>query len=268
VKTLAITNQKGGCGKTATAINLAVAWAEFGQRTLLIDMDPQAHATIGLGLNPGDLRLTVYDVLVQQSAWRDILKTPQEVQRLDFAPSCAKLGDAEVQLYSLLGKEMILSELLRAVQDQYDLCVIDSPPGWGVLTENALVASTDVIVPVQTHYLALQGIPHFLERVHALRQRFHPCLIEILGLLLTFYDERTSISKQIDAGLRDQFGDLVFNTVIHAASALAKAPAQGESVVTSIPLSRCAIEYGDLARECLARLQGDPDLDSGVSRVA
>jgi len=265
---VAIINQKGGCGKTTTAVNLAVAWAALGHRTLFVDLDPQAHATIGLGLNPNDLHLTMYDVLVQQHAWCDILKTPREIQHLDFAPSCAKLSDAEVDLYSLMGKEMILSELLRAVQGQYDLCIIDSPPGWGLLTENALVASTDLIVPVQTHYLALQGIPHFIERVHTLCQRFHPCLTEILGLLLTFYDERTSVSKQIATDVRDQFNDLAFETVIHTASALAKAPAEGESVLTSTPESRCAIEYRDLARECLARLESDPDLDSGVSRVA
>ena len=145
VRTVAIINQKGGCGKITTAINLAVAWAELGHRTLLIDFDPQADATTGLGLNPDDLAFTMYDVLVHQHTWQDVLKTPQEIQQLDFAPSCAKLAEAEVELYCLLGKELILSELLRTLASQYELCIIDCPPGRGVLTENALVASTDVI---------------------------------------------------------------------------------------------------------------------------
>jgi len=239
----------------------------LGRRTLLVDLDPQAHATIALGLNPDDLDLTVGNVLTQQHAWADILKTPRELQQLDFAPSCARLRDAEVEIQSLLGKEMILSELLRAVQGPYELCVIDAPAGWGLLTENALVASTDLIVPVQTHYLGLKGIHYFLERVHDLRQRFHSCLPKILGLLLTYYDERTSLSRQIAAHVRDQFNGLVFETVIHTANALAKAAAQGESVLSSIPESRCAIEYGDLAQECLARLEGDSEPEFGRSHI-
>jgi len=232
-----------------------VAWAEQGHKTLLIDFDPQAHATIGLGLNPDDLPFTMYDVLAYQHTWCDVLKTPQEIQQLDFAPSCAKLAEAEVELYCVLGKELILSELLRAAASQYEMCIIDCPPGRGVLTENALVASTDVIVPVQTHYLAMQGVPRFIEHVRALRQRFHPSLMEILGLVLTFYDGRSSVSQRIAAGARALFGDLVCETVIHTASALAKAPAQGESVLTCSPQSRAATEYRGLALECLARLE-------------
>lgn len=259
----AITNQKGGCGKTTTAINLAVAWAELGHRTLLIDLDPQAHATIGLGLDPENLSLTMYEVLVQQHCWREVLQTPREIECLDFAPSCAKLIHAEQWLHTILGKELVLSELLRTLTDRYDLCIIDSPPGWGVLAENALLASTDVIVPVQTQYLGLQGSARFIERVHALRQRFSPCLTELLGLLLTFYDERSSVSKQTDAAARALFGNLTLKTVIHTASALALAPKSGESVLTCAPHSRSAAEYRELGLECLARLGRPPHLNSG-----
>ena len=251
MKTIATVNQKGGCGKTTTAINASAALAEMGKRVLLIDFDPQAHATIGLGRDPNSFPRTVYDVLAKPGVGLADVAVRTGVDRLDLAPCNVLLASAELELAGTPGKELLLARGLRDVRDAYDLCVIDCPPSLGVLTLNALVASTDIVVPVQVHYYALEGLRRLLDTVAIIRQRFHPCSMENIGLLLTFVEERTTFSRQVQQQLREIFGDLVFDTVIHRNVRLAEAPSAGEAVLQYAPQSKAAADYRALAAEIL-----------------
>ena len=260
MRTIAIANQKGGCGKTTTAVNLAAAFAEKNDKVLLVDLDPQGHSTLGFGYDPENLNKTVYHALInaQISIPKVILST--NVPHLDLAPSNILLSGAELELASVLGREFVLSEQLRIINSEYDLCVIDCPPSVGLLTLNALVASTDVIVPVQVHYYAMEGLKQLLETADIIRVNFHPCTVKILGLLLTFVENRTLFSKQIQGQMREFFGDLVFETVIHRTVRLAEAPSSGQPVLTYAPQSRGAAEYRALVDEII-RGKDKPVLD-------
>ncbi len=251
MRTIAIANQKGGCGKTTTSVNLAAAFAHKGKRTLLIDLDPQGHATIGFGYTPDAMETTVYHVLTDPrlATRKAILET--NINRLDLLPSNILLSGAEIELNDALGKELILGEKIRMIDDQYDFCVIDCPPSIGLLTLNALVASTDVLVPVQIHYYAMEGLRQLFKTADIIRTNFCPCDVTILGLLLTFVENRTVFSKQIQKQLREYFGELVFDTVIHRTVRLAEAPSAGESVITYAPDCKGAKQYNALADEII-----------------
>jgi chromosome partitioning protein len=251
MRTIAMVNQKGGCGKTTTAVNAAAALAELGKRVLLIDLDPQAHATIGLGYDPDSFGHTIYDVLTNSNGTLSSVVAHTRVERLDLAPANVMLASTELELGRMSGRQLLLSDSLRAASEMYDLCVIDCPPSLGVLTFNGLVASTDVVVPVQVHYYALEGLKRLLETARIIRERFHPESMESIGLLLTFVEERSTFSRQIQQELRDIFGDLVFDAVIHRNVRLAEAPSAGESVLTYAPRSRGAADYRALACEIL-----------------
>lgn len=251
MNTIAIVNQKGGCGKTTTAINTSAALAQTGKRVLLIDLDPQAHATLGLGLDPNSFSRTVYDVLTKSDTELSEVAVRTGGDRLDLAPCNVLLAGAELELASVPGKELLLARGLRGVRDAYDFCVIDCPPALGILTLNALITSTDIIVPVQVQYYALEGLRRLLETVNIIRRRFHPCSVENIHLLLTFVEERTTFSRQVQQQLREIFGDLVFDTVIHRNVRLAEAPSAGEPVLCYAPQSKAAADYRALAAEIL-----------------
>jgi chromosome partitioning protein len=251
VKTIAMVNQKGGCGKTTTAVNTAAALAEMGKRVLLIDLDPQAHATIGLGLDPNSFPRTIYDVLTKPRTGIADVAVCTRINRLHLVPCNVLLASAEMELAGTPGKELLLARGLRDVRDSYDICVIDCPPALGVLTLNALVCSTDIIVPVQVHYYALEGLRRLLATVSFFRLRLHPFSMESIGLLLTFVEERTTFSRQVQQQLREIFGDLVFSTVIHRNVRLAEAPSAGEPVLTYAAQSKGAADYRALAAEIL-----------------
>jgi len=251
MRTIAIANQKGGCGKTTTAVNVAVSLAEKGKRTLIVDFDPQGHSSIGLGQDVDNLPETIYDAITkpQIPISKVILSTKFEC--LDLAPSNVLLSGAEIELVSMVGREFVLTKELKTVKDKYDVCVIDCPPSLNLLTLNALVASTDIIVPVQVHYYAMEGLKQLFETVNIIKEHLRSCNVKILGLLLTFVDKTTLLSKQTEKQMREYFGDLVFETVIHRCVRLAEAPSTGEPILTYAPQSRSAAEYMALAEEII-----------------
>ena len=254
MRTIAVANQKGGCGKTTTAVNLAAALATRGHKVLLVDLDPQGNATLGLGFKPGRLTTTIYDAMTRPDVPLTDILLPTKVRQLHLAPSNVLLAGAELDLRGVLGKELVLGELLRRVERGYDFCIIDCSPSLGILSVNALVASTEVLAPVQVHYYALEGLQRLLDTIRLLRNRFWPCAVQPLGLLLTFVDDRTVLSRRLQQGMRRMFGSLVFDTVIHTAVALAEAPSQGHTIQTYAPETRAAREYLALADETLQRL--------------
>jgi chromosome partitioning protein len=260
MKIVAVANQKGGCGKTTTAVNLAAALAETGRRVLIIDLDAQGHATLGLGHNPGQLEKTIYDTLtkVHVPISNVILRTP--IERLDLAPSNILLSGGEFELAPTYGREYVLGQRLNVIQDAYDVCVIDCSPSLSVLTLNALVASSKVVIPVQVHYYAMEGLKQILETIEIVKERFNPVL-SIGGIVLTFV-ERTTLSRQVEEQMRDYFGKLVFTTVIRRNVRLAEAPSAGEPVLTYAPDSAGSQDYRALAQELFNETTDRPRQES------
>ncbi len=266
MRTIVITNQKGGCGKTTTSLNLAAALSELGQRVLLIDLDPQAHATLGLGYDPENPDNTIYNVITNRrfSISKAIIDT--KIEGLHLIPSNIRLAKVELEMTLVSQKEFILADQLKKISGKYDFCIIDCPPSLGLLTFNALVASTDIIVPVQVHYYALEGLKQLLETIKTARKRFYPCSIKILGLLLTFVEERAALSQQVEQQMKDFFGSLVFKTVIHRTISLAEAPSAGQSIITYAPESRGSEEYKALAKEVLD--SGNKEISKGAQEIS
>ena len=263
MRTIAIANQKGGCGKTTTTVNLAAAFAALGKQVLLIDLDPQAHATLGLGFDPDGLEKTIYDTITnaqipvsrRQLPLSNIVVTTS-IERLHLVPSNILLSGAEFELAVLFGREYVLNERLNSVGSSYDICVIDCSPSLSLLTLNALVASTDVIIPVQTQYYALEGLKQLPETIEIVKQRFNQHL-RTLGVLLTFVETNTALSRQVQQQMREYFRDLVFDTVIHRNVRLAEAPSAGQPVLTYDPQSKGAAEYRALAEEIINKHPAD-----------
>lgn len=251
MRTISIVNQKGGCGKTTTAINLAAAFAELGRRVLLIDLDPQAHATLGLGCDPDSFERTICDVLLQAEGLlgKTIVRTG--VAGLDLVPCNVLLANAEVRLANTSGRELLLSRDLPCIHDKYDLCIIDCPPSMNVLTLNALLAATDVIIPVQGHYYAPEGLKRLLQSIRIIRDRLRTSSADHVHFLLTFVDERAAFSRQVQQQLRDMFGAMVLGTTIRRNVSLAEAPGAGKPVLIYAPHSHGATDYRALASEIL-----------------
>ena len=248
MRTIAIANQKGGCGKTTTAVNVAAALALHGKNILVIDFDPQAHATMGFGINPDKLEKTVYDVFSSAQMSLSDVTVATNISGLEVAPSNILLSGLEFELAVRYSREYALKRRLEAVEGRYDFCVIDCSPSLSLLTLNALVASNEVIIPVQTQYYALEGLKQLLETIDIVKQRFNPSL-RVLGILLTFVESRTNLSRQIQQQMREYFGHLVFDTVIHRTVRFAEAPSAGVPVLFFSPSCRGSFEYKALAEE-------------------
>src|SRR5215216_5641001 len=245
-RVISFANQKGGVAKTTTTLNLGVALAEQGLKVLLCDLDPQGNLTMSQGLNPDTIERSMFDVLVHRLPIQEVVHCTE----VDLAVSSIDLAGAELALSSLIGRERALEKALAPIRGDYDYILIDTPPSLGLLTINALVAANGVIVPVQCEYLSLRGLVQLQATLEMIRENLNPD-VEILGILPTMFDRRTLHAREAVEILRENFGDLVFNTRIRKTIRYAEAPVKGQSVLQYDSSSEAAEMYRDLAKEVL-----------------
>ena len=244
---MAVANQKGGVGKTTTATNLGACLAELGYRTLLVDLDPQANATTGLGLDPRAIDVSMYDVLLRDVPLEDCIEATA-VKNLFVAPASLDLAGAEIELVPAFSRERRLASALAPHHDDFAYVLIDCPPSLGLLTVNGLAAASEVLVPIQCEYYALEGLGQLLRNVELVRKNLNPTL-EVSTIVLVMYDARTKLAAQVVEEVRHHFGDRVCRQVIPRSVRLSEAPSFGQPIITFDPASRGALAYRLLAKE-------------------
>lgn len=250
-KTIAIANQKGGVGKTTTAVNLAASLAAFEFKTLLIDADPQANSTSGLGFNPKEVKNSIYECMVGLSTVQESI-LPTEVPFLDIIPSHIDLVGAEIEMINLNNRERKMKEALEAVKDQYDFIIMDCSPSLGLITINSLTAADSVIIPVQCEYYALEGLGKLLNTIKIIQSRLNTSLV-IEGILLTMYDLRLRLSNQVVNEVNSHFKNMVFETIIPRNIRLSESPSFGVPAILHDADSKGAISYLNLAKEIIRK---------------
>ena len=265
-RVIAITNQKGGVGKTTTAVNLSTALAILGKKILLVDIDPQGNATSGLGVNKGDLESSVYDVFTRKQDLTTVI-TSTEQENLFVAPSNTDLVGVEIELTNAIGREQILKNQIQSVRSEYDYIFIDCPPSLGILTVNAMVAADSLLIPLQAEYYALEGISALIHTVKLARSQLNPGLA-LEGVVLTLYDGRTNLARQVGDEARKFFGEFVFNSIIPRNIRLSECPSFGQSIFSYDRDSVGAEAYLKLAKELMKkeekRAANEEDRDNKV----
>jgi chromosome partitioning protein len=244
---IAVANQKGGVGKTTTAVNLGACLADLGYRVLIVDLDPQGNASTGLGLNPRNLQASMYDVILHDTPLEDCVEATS-IRNLFVAPASLDLAGAEIELVPAFSREMKLKRALEEVRDDYDYVLIDCPPSLGLLTVNGLAAATEVLVPIQCEYYALEGLGQLLRNVSLVQRNLNPTL-EVTAIVLVMYDARTKLSDQVAREVRSHFGAKVCRNVVPRTVRLSEAPSFGQPIITFDATSRGAIAYRELAKE-------------------
>ncbi len=244
---VALANQKGGVGKSTTTINLGAGLALQGERVLLVDIDPQANTTSGLGIDRERLSRTIYHVLVEDTTIDDVIE-PTSMRDLFVVPASIELAGAEIELVSLLARETRLRNALDKVRADFDFILVDCPPSLGLLSINGLTAADEVLVPIQCEYYALEGVGLLMRNIALVRQQLNPEL-EVEGLLLTMFDGRTTLSSDVVRQVREHFGETTYRTVVPRTVRLSEAPSYGEPIEAFDPMSRGAIAYREVARE-------------------
>lgn len=250
-KIISIINQKGGVGKSTTAINLSAALGEMGKQVLLVDLDPQGNTTSGLGVDKSQVTQCVYNALLEGVPLEEII-IPDVCDGLDLVPATINLAGAEVELVSEMARENRLKDAVGAMRGKYDYIFVDCPPSLGLLTVNALVAADKLIIPIQTEFYALEGVTKLLESMKRVKSRLNSQL-DIFGILLTMYDGRTTLSRQVAAEVRNYFGAKVFETIIPRTVKLSESPSYGMPITQYDPTGKGAIAYTNLAKEVIER---------------
>ncbi len=250
-RVIAVVNQKGGVGKSTTAVNLSACMAELGRKVLLIDVDPQGNATSGVGVDKGKEPPCIYETLINERPINEIIRDTQ-IDGFSIVPATIELAGAEIELVSMMSRELRLKSALEAVKDSYDYILIDCPPSLGLLTLNALSAADSVLVPIQCEYYALEGLSQLLRTIDLVQKHINKKL-EIEGVLLTMYDPRTNLAEQVSSEVRNFFKDIVYKSVIPRNVKLSEAPSFGQPIILYDDKSRGAEAYRNLAKEVVNR---------------